>query len=95
MLGDFGLEWVQNGPELVGDGPRGLPDTSGTLLGKHIFCSKAQLGNNKTKHETFTRLTTDFVSGKIKITNAYRNSASFDVPDSSPSFNLTPFVTNT
>ena len=27
--------------------------------------------------------------------DAYRNSASFDVPDSSPSFSLTPFMTKT
>ena len=39
-LADFWSELVQNAPELVGDGPRHPPNTSGTLLGKHMLFSK-------------------------------------------------------
>ena len=40
MLGDFGPEFVQNGPELIGDGPRHLRNTSGTFLGQIIVSEK-------------------------------------------------------
>ena len=90
VLGDFGPEWVQNDPELVGDGPKHLRNTSGALLGQNMFSTKTYKN-----HETSRRLKTMFCSGKThnKYKSAYRNSASFDVPDSSPSFILTPFVT--
>ena len=49
-------EWVRNGPELVGDGPKGLRNTSGPLLGKHILFKKTSQ-----HHETSRYLKTVFV----------------------------------
>ena len=47
------------GPELVGDGPRGLRNTSGTLLEQTFV-----LEQTRNNHETSTCLKTDFL-GKI------------------------------
>ena len=91
-LGDFWSEWVRDGPEWVGDGPQRSPDTSGALLGeKHV--SEKSTGKI---YETPRRLKTVLFLRKDKNEkDAHQNSAYNDVTDSSPSFNLTPFVTKT
>ena len=63
FLCDFGPEWVQNGPELVGHGPRHPRNTSGTLLGQIDYNTK-----NSENHETPTCLTTVFL---LKQTSGY------------------------
>ena len=101
FLADLWSEWVRNGPELLGIGPRHFRNTSGALLGHNLFFKKTSQN-----HETSTCLKTNlFEHGWLNVEtkadfcqkqkDAYQNSASFDVPDSSPSFNLTPFVTKT
>ena len=37
MLGNFDPEWLRNGPELLGSGPKHLTITSGAFLGKRVF----------------------------------------------------------
>ena len=89
---------VQNGSELVQNSSGMVPDTSQTLLGHFWDKTFFQKKRKKTseKHETPRRLKTIcFLRKDTNDKDAHRNSAHNDVPDSSPSFNLTPFVTKT
>ena len=56
LLGDVGPEFVQNGPELVGNSPRCSKNTFGTLLPKIDLLKK----ENRNNHETSTYLKTVF-----------------------------------
>ena len=91
FLGDFG----QNGSEMFRNRSGMVPEWSQTLLG-HFWLKP--LKKRQTRKTNMKRPDVRKPCFRRKHKNekdAHRNFAYNDVPDSSPSFILTPFVTKT
>ena len=81
----MGRKWSLIGRGWSLSGPRHF---WGIFVPNHLFLQKKKV--NK-QHETPRRRETVFLEKHKNEKDAHRNSASFDVPDSSPSLILTPF----